>query len=470
MFHMPAKVVLPVAMFLLLVPSMSSCQLQSQRQKTAKVKMTVHVHPGKAPQGVGHVSGLQSIPWNDLGPGSVILLHSDQPFEENLYVRSSGLADAPIVIRSAGGRAIINGAVIFENTAHVVLENLTIQNSKYPSVHIKNKAHSITVSGCKIANSGLGVWVTGSAGMNNRIENNEIFSHETHGVAIDRVNCSSGQETVIANNEIHNNGHHGIEINGSGYIVEGNVVYENGASIPGTSGIHVFSKSESEDSGDHNVIRYNVSYNNREDRGPDGNGIQIDQWCDDNVVHHNLTYANDGAGISVFDASRSNVYNNTSYGNMRDPGKSHPYRAELVLASDYTNNVDRVTDAIVRNNILVATRPSEQAIYVDALTADNKLVIEHNLHYQTRGEPFFFWKDRKGASIEQWNSTSPGIAGDLYGDPQFAVASPKSTEGFRLKKSSPCVNRGALVPSERDLLGNRLPPGTAPDLGAIESQ
>jgi len=97
---------------------------------------------------------------------------------------------------------------------------------------------------------------------------------------------------------VYRNGMHGMEINGNRYIIEHNIVWENGIGLSGTSGIHIFAKDKQQGTGQFNIIRYNTISGQKETDGQDGNGIQLDEWCDNNQIYFNVTFANDGAASS----------------------------------------------------------------------------------------------------------------------------------------------------------------------------
>jgi parallel beta-helix repeat protein len=434
--------------------------------------MTYHVYPlGTGRTGGDKIYGLSQFEWSRAVAGDIFLLYDDLgSFKETITVYGKGSSDRPIVIKPAPSELpVIDGTLVLTGAAHVNIEGLTVANSPYAGVIIKTGSHHVSVSRCAVKDNALGIWIGDGAGMKNRVTDNEVSFNKTHGIAVDRLNCSPGKETIIGGNRVFENGHHGIEINGSYYVIEKNEVFNNGKDLVGTSGIHIYSLSPDQDSGDHNIIRYNVSHHHTALSGADGNGIQLDQWCDFNQVYYNICFANDGAGINIFDSSNDYIYNNTLYGNMLDPGKNHPIKAELILASDFKRNVDHTNKIVVANNIIVATGSSNYAIYVDRLTSDNRLKIERNLFYHTQGTAFYFWNGQTGKDVWLWNRF-PGSATNVYGDPQFVHSPASSPADFALGPTSPAIDAGKRVGLTTDILGQAVPQGTSPDLGAIESQ
>ena len=258
-----------------------------------------------------------------------------------------------------------------------------------------------------------------------------------------------------------------MEINSNYYIIEKNEVFANGAGAPGTSGIHLYSANLQEDTGDYNIIRDNVCHNNKDLNSFDGNGIQLDQGCDHNQVYYNVCFSNDGAGISIYNSSDNQIYNNTLYNNMVDQGRSHPIKAEIYLAA--TVNEYHVKNINLFNNIIVATRTNVSAISVDYLSANNNPSIVNNLIYHTRKGFLCSWKNTKITNINTWNTLKGGAGKDLYGTPSFVSSNPIKVQDFALKQISIGLNKAIPSGQIKDILDNVVPRGTGPDLGAIES-
>ena len=247
------------------------------------------------------------------------------------------------------------------------------------------------------------------------------------------------------------------------------MVFNNGRDSIGSSGIHLFAFTPDDNAGDYNIIRYNTCYGNIEDvSGPDGNGIQLDQWCDNNQVYCNICYGNDGAGISVYDSAGSNIFNNTLFNNGLNKNSSHVFKGEIYLASDFTKNVDHVQNVTVENNIIVSNREDIPAIAVCKLTSNNALTIGNNLIYKTTSGNLFVWGTVSGTDISQWNGFTGGV-NDISQNPVFTAAIPSTIDGFKLSQSSPGVDQGITVGIATDIMGTKIFQGKAPDLGAIES-
>jgi len=419
---------------------------------------TVEVGPGSA------IATPAGIPWSTLRPGDEVLLRAGRT-SGLLVIAARGTPERPIVIRAQPG-AVLADSVVFDGAQHVRLEGLTIERSRLSGIIIRRGAIGVTVQDCTVRQCGLGIWIGDGAGGAHRLIGNTLLDNQTHGIAIDVINAPVGQETLIAGNRVARNGMHGMEINGNRYVVEGNLVWDNGLRLSGTSGIHTFCREPGQDAGRDNIIRYNMVWGQRETTGQDGNGIQLDQWCDRNQVYFNICFGNDGAGIVLFDASDNLVANNTLYDNMRDSGRRHAYKADLVLASDYTRNVDHVANNIVRNNLVVTRRRGIASIYVDPFARRSR-DIAGNQVFHMAGEVPLVWNRNRVRDLEAWNAAKPGDP-DRMGDPQLPdlarlARDPPEAEGLRPRSTAPGVPLPAEVP-KRDFLGAAW---TTPPVGAL---
>ena len=448
-------------LLVLALPTLAACQAAG-----AASQQNILVDPtGAAMPGYRTVTRLSDVPFAALGPGSSVLVRGGT-FSGPVFIGARGSAEAPVKVMAAPGAApLLTDSVVFENAAYVTVIGLTVRGAKNSGFIIRRGSSHVTVSGSTVAQSGLGIWIGDGAGAGHRITGNTLDRNTTHGVAVDVINAPAADPSYILANTVTGNGIHGMEINGSGYVVEGNRVSGNGVAMSGTSGIHVFAKDSGQDAGDRNTIRYNIVTDQRETTGQDGNGIQIDQWCDGNTVAFNVAADNDGAGINLFDAASNSVVNNTVTGNMRDSGGRHVYRGEIVLASDYTKKVDRTSGNAVRNNIALATRPGVAAIVVEATTTDNGNGIGPNFLGRTDGGPVYRW----GSTSTDDGRTLPldAKAPDLVGAARFLDPGRPMAGGLALTASP--VRPGIPLGATRDIVGKPYAAGEAPTFGAYRS-
>jgi parallel beta-helix repeat protein len=418
---------------------------------------TVHVGKGRT------VSSLADVKWASLKPGDKVIV-GPMISDSVVVVTAQGSAANPIIVRSAkGAQPIVENSIVVQGSRHIVFDGLTVRNAKHSGFILRRGAEDITIRNSVVYDSGLGIWIGDGAKDDHRLLNNVLFRNKTHGIAIDVINSRKGHETLISGNHVFRNGIHGMEINGNRYIVEHNVVYENGQSMSGISGIHTYARSPDQNAGDYNIIRYNISFGNIDREGQDGNGIQLDQWCDHNQVYYNVAFGNDGAGINIFDGADNTVFNNTLYDNMQDPGGTHAYKAELVVASDFTKNIDHTVNNRIFNNIIYATNKKAVAMLVDKLSVDNNLTISNNLLYHLRkGANLWSWAAKKGNGINAWNNLV-GVE-NFHTDPLFFNPFLPERDGLRLRRISPARGKGMTMDSPVDLLNHSV--GTNPDLGA----
>lgn len=413
------------------------------------------------------ITSLTGVPWTSLRPGDEVVLRPGVITAPFIIIPARGAPDRPIVVRGQDG-AIIRGSLVMEGAQHVRLENLVIERTPHSGVIIRRGASHITVQGCTVRHSGLGLWIGEGAGGGHRLLDNHLHDTQTHGIAIDVVNAPAGQETLIAGNRVARNVMHGMEINGNRYIVERNIVWDNGHGLSGTSGIHTFARDARQDAGKDNIIRYNIVWGQKETTGQDGNGIQLDQWCDRNQVYFNLCFGNDGAGIVLFDAAQNRVHNNTLIDNMHDSGGRHAYKADLVLASDYTKNVDHTTDNVLRNNLVLTRRAANACVYVDPFTSRNTREMAGNLYHHAGGGRHFVWNRNPVATLAAWNALKPG-GPDLSMDPlltDIARLAGETPDAAGARPRLAALARGLPIdiPAPRDLLGTAL---STPPVGAL---
>ena len=424
------------------------------------------VDPAGAPMpGYRTVAALSAVPFASLAAGSAVLVKGGR-FDGVVVISARGTAEAPVTVAAVPGtEPVLSNSVVFENAAHVTVSGLTVRGAAHSGFILRRGSHHVTVRDSAVDASGLGIWIGDGSGAGHRILGNRLTGNKTHGIAVDVINAPPDDPTIIADNTVSGSGIHGMEINGSGYVVEGNRVHDNGVSMSGTSGIHVYAKDAGQDAGDRNTIRYNVVTGQRETTGQDGNGIQVDQWCDGNLVAFNVTTGNDGAGINLFDAGRNLVSNNTVVGNMADSGGRHAYKGEIVLASDYTRQVGRTVDNRVLNNIVVATRGDVAAVVVEATSTGRGNAIGPNLLRHAPGGWLYAYGSARtddGASL-----LLEARAPDLTEAPAFADPAKPFANGFALTRalSRPGIPLGAT----RDLTGRPYAPNEAPTFGAYRS-
>ncbi len=420
--------------------------------------------------------GFVSINGNAIQPGDTLILLADKGNFTNETMSigyKSGTAGNPILItnNSTGTPVIDSGYVFLQNASYITFDNITIQQSPYSAINMGDSVSNIVIKNCILTTSGQGIGIASSTGDNNLIENCIITNNEYNGIGIDSNACSPGNETRIRNCIISDNGYHGIELNGNYYIIEENIVERNGNSIIGTSGIHIFAWPYS-NRGLHNIIRYNFCNDNIEIAdstgfGPDGNGIQLDQYTGFNQVYYNICLDNDGAGIIVLDSKSNKIYNNSLASNYEDSANGHvglKFLAELAVMSLLTDSNCHSKDNIIKNNFVYA----EDSVL--AVGIDNESIIasgnafSNNLYWNKDNNDVWQWSATTGNDESTWNSISS--ASDFIEDPNWAVLNPEQAEDFKLSDYSALLQRGVNVGLIRDYEGN--PVLNPPSIGAYE--
>jgi parallel beta-helix repeat protein len=379
--------------------------------------------------GATRVASPGAVPWSTLPAGSLVLI-SAGTYAGITTVTSVGTAANPIVVTAydPANPPVLSDSVDFQGAAWVQVSHLTVQAPTYAGFIIRKASHHLTVSDTVVNKAFAGVNITDAAGTGHRILRNTFADSVVDGINAE-VNASAAERTLIQYNTIVRSGVHGIEVRASHYQVEYNTVSASGQTSGGASGIHVFSGSASEDSGDDNLIRYNASYANLDTRAYDGNGIEIDQWCDANTVAFNQVWGNDGAGIIVYDGSSNVLQNNTAWNDGVDSGHMMAARAEIVVSG---TSASTVAGNRVWNNVAESTRASVSALYVDPRAVGGGNTIGANLLYNAAGGTVLRWTDSATRQTAALIDAITGTPGNVVAAPAFANTAAPLSAGLRL--------------------------------------
>jgi parallel beta-helix repeat protein len=372
-----------------------------------------------APAGAKIYSSLQAVPWGSLAAGTLVQV-APGTYAGPVTITSTGTASAPIQIQAANPSMppLVTSSFDFQGAAHVRLKGFVVDGSPWGAVVLRRGSRHITVQGNSLRRSYMGIDVSDSPGEALTIDGNVIEDNLTHGISVAQVTTPTAVPSRIINNTIRRNGHHGVELRSSRWVIERNVVSEHGSGIGGATGIHLYSASPTEDSGDDNIIRYNFSYANR-DRilHWDGNGIQADQWCDRNVIAYNVVWSNDGSGIALFDAGSNEVYGNTAYDNAQDTARPASNTGEITLSKSASTATNRTANNKVYNNTLSIRRSGATALTVDNAAATGNNTLGPNLYAP---HPFGGAVLRKGAQYAKTTAEVNTVSG-LKGNSVEAV-------------------------------------------------
>jgi parallel beta-helix repeat protein len=430
-------------------------------------------------------SGAIDQPWQTISkvvgmsfaPGDRIHFKRGEVWDgEYLHISVNGAADAPIVFQAYGEGAnprIENASISISGAAYAVVRDFDVSGSGYAGIGIQQGSHHITVTRNVVHHNASGIWLGNGVGMNNVVSDNEVYLNAGNGIAVDTVFCTPGNETIISGNRVYSNVWHGMELSANYHIIEQNVVYDNGENpdgsddIVGHSGIHFFSRyhaNEEDKGGDHNIVRYNIVYDNRDNEpsATDGNGIQMDMWCDNNLVYDNIAYGNDGPGIISYGGSNNQIYNNTLFDNAQHLGWRLAQTQLMIASSDEVPAANN----LIANNIAYSQDANAYAVFIEEDARSRGNTFTHNLWYNESGGNLIGRGWDGNINLAQWNAES--WADDFSDDPLFVNGASKD---FQLRSSSPAIDMAnpASVPDD-DFITVSRPQGSASDIGAYEYQ
>jgi parallel beta-helix repeat protein len=382
------------------------------------------------PSGATRVATMMAVPWSTLPAGSTVLV-SPGTYSGVTTITSVGTSARPIIVTafSAASPPTLTDSVDFQGAAYVQVSHVTVQSPSFAGFIVRLNSAHITVADSTINAATSGVNITDGAGIGHQILRNTINGATVDGIGVD-VNSDPVTRTLISGNTITGSAQHGIELRASHYQVEHNVISGSGAAhTGGVSGIHVYRGTPTEDSGADNLVRYNASYGTSDPVASDGNGIEVDQWCDDNTVAYNLVWNNDGAGIIVFDGNSNAIEGNTAHGDGIDPGHTHTAAlGELILGG---TSAGSTTGNHAWNNLLASTRAGVPALYIDTRALAGANTIGANLYYSAGASPVR-WSDSQLLSTAAQIDADTGVPGSVIDAPSFVNAAAPLSGGLRL--------------------------------------
>jgi hypothetical protein len=233
-------------------------------------------------------------------PGDTLVL-ADGVYKGGVFMKRSGTADAPILIKAAGKSAVFDGGdtcLQLEGANWVTVEGIRFQNASTAGMKVRMgdlpEAEHLTIRNCTFADNQKWGIITSHVRYFT-IENCESFGAKIeHGIYV----ANSGDYPVVRSNRVHDNAGNGLHMNGdpemggdgiiSNAVVEGNVIYSNGAR--GGSGVNLTHVQDS-------LFRNNLLYNNLAggftlyyDTGGDSHASKRNQ------VYNNTVYFRPGEG------------------------------------------------------------------------------------------------------------------------------------------------------------------------------
>ncbi len=435
----------------------------------------------------------EHIVWGEVHPGDTVVIYpgtypSLLGTGNSLVVNGvKGTAAEPITVEASSVTNMPRldaGIVITGGSEYVTLSNLDVSrplSQSYAAVVVQGSAAHIVMSGLNVHGSFVGVEFTDS-GLQNTLQRSQVSGNVMHGVtaaAPDKAFVpDAGHRSFMTANIIHDNGGHGIDITGPYWSVEHNHVSHNGSNLHGTSGIHLFSTIDVSNTYgcNHDVIAYNYVTGQQDLDGTDGNGIQVDDFCDDNTVEYNVVWGNAGAGISVLVGMGNLVLANTSYMNATDTGRAQKlpgvFRGEIilgsmanlcsnsnVLAADCHVAAGRSSNNIVENNLVVSGQSAVPGMFVspDEVVRNTNHINQNmyfNLGSNTTGIELL-WDGvphYEAATIDAATGQSNRGGGSLVEVPHFLAAAAPGTNGLNLS-TKPSLDGAIITPPRVDMRG-----------------
>ena len=352
------------------------------------------------PAGATRVASLAAVPWATLPAGSEVLV-SPGTWSGVTTITSVGTAAAPIVVTPAdtANPPVLSNSVDFQGAAYVQVSHVTVQSPAFAGFVIRLGSNHISVTDATISHAPLGISITDAAGTGHRLLRNLISDSTTHGISVD-VNADPAERTLIEHNTIARSGTVAV----------------------------------------------------------DGNGIEVDQWCDGNTVAYNVAWGNDGAGIIVFDGSDNVVEGNTAYGNGLDPSRTHVALGQLIVSG---TSAATVTGNHVWNNLAASTLAGVPAIYIDSRAVSGGNTVGPNLYANAAGGTLLRWTDSATRQTATLIDATTASVGNVTGVPAFADIANPLADGLRLTAQPAQPARPGTAPAagDVDFLGTAVQAG-----------
>jgi parallel beta-helix repeat protein len=432
----------------------------------------------------------EQIAWSEVHPGDTVVIYPGtySSSGNSLVVAGvKGTAAKPITVEASSATNMPKldaGIVITGGSQYVTLSNLDVSRpltEQYAAVVVQGQASHIVLSGLKVHNSFVGVQFT-DTGLQNELQDSQIYANRMHGVTAAPIDTAfvadAGHRSLMTANTIYDNGAHGIEITGSYWTIEHNHVSQNGGSLHGTSGIHVYSTTDVSGPREcsYNVISYNYVTGQQDLDGTDGNGIQVDDFCNYNTMAFNVVWENAGAGISVLDSAGNSVFANTIYWNATDTGRAQKlpgvFRGQIILGSQGNLCANpfvlpslcevapgRSSGNVVQNNLVVSGQDDVPGVFVSPNAAKQNTNYIYQNMYHTHGStetgikllrddvPYY-----TAETIDAATGQSARGGGSLVETPYFTSVAAPATDGLALAKK-PSLDGATVTPASADMRG-----------------
>ncbi|MBK1619389.1 hypothetical protein CKO42_13255 [Lamprobacter modestohalophilus] len=395
--------------------------------------------------------GSPEAPWRSIAkvnqtslePGDRVLFRRGDRWEETLHPSSSGAPGNPITYADFGGgvRPIITGAP----NDHCIEWSTTRSHLVFRGLHLKDCGQPS--GGTRGA---LAVWNEAADSRDILLEDSLLENAQTWNIYLTGIDGLRIRGNTIRNAEQQ----HGIYLDGTlginDVVIEDNDIYGNRAMCV-----------QFNSNGKNRLTNVTLRYNRLHDCGYGGlNNIGTDGLR----AHHNLFYGAmpgiyngcDGADAGCSRGSIGGVFANNTILTSGD-GWSTCFSNESSQGTpDFSAFV---------NNICVHDASRGSAFQHMENTGGQN--VDYNLFYSNRTDsPIFVWRGREYRGFDDYRSATDNEANGLFADPRFVDA---GRGDMSLAADSPAIDSGTSLGFERDLEGEPVPRGSAPDRGAIEA-
>ena len=336
---------------------------------------TFYIDPSAGSNGSGTLASPYNT-WNGISfsPGNIYLQKAGTSFGSvlNLVNNNAPTSSSRVVISSYNSEGTTPAKGAKPIIHHIFIDNaswFTIENISIPfGVQVGDVSTGITIQNNDIQNpslnAGSAIYLAGNAFFS-LIQNNNVHNSRVDCMSILSANNTSlAMGTQVLNNTVEDCGVYGISLFLTSWAtVRGNIVHNTGihpVAGGGGSVIHIangcWNGAPCGTEGHNNIIEKNVVYDGHDPIG-DGNGIQVDQLSNSNTVQHNLSFANDGMGISLFEAANNLIFGNQVMNNGLNRQNSHSLCANINVNSGSTspaahstaNNLIKANDIVISN-------------------------------------------------------------------------------------------------------------------------
>lgn len=346
------------------------------------------------------------------------------------YIEATGASAKPIVFKANGNNVVVNqpnnktqDGINVENCKWIVIDGFRVINQPRAGIRVVESDNCVVRNNYCDANERWGIF-TGFA-ENILIEYNECSnSRVEHGIYF----SNSADNPVIRYNKSHHNSKCGIHMNGdidmggdgiiSNARVEGNIIYENGAT--------------------------------------GGSGINCDGVVN-SVIINNLLYENHASGISLFQIDGGGASTGNKIANNTIINASN---ARWCL-----NITDGSTGNVVFNNILINQHPSRGSISVSSNSLTG-LACNNNILINRMSKD----GDNTTISLAAWQISGYDGNSLLANNLSDIFLAPASGD-YHLKANAQAIDKGSNIVSAyvtNDIENSSRPQGTAYDIGCYE--